>query len=78
MEKRGADVVSVEVTEDPEWDFVPNPAFSMEEVSAPDQLSCAVCKIQIGLVMPLIVRERKYIMEMFTTCPLPSESSTLP
>lgn len=32
MENRGADVVSVEVTDDPGWDFVPSPACKLDEV----------------------------------------------
>jgi SAM-dependent methyltransferase len=32
MEKRGADVVSVEVTDEPGWDFVPYPAERLEQV----------------------------------------------
>jgi 2-polyprenyl-3-methyl-5-hydroxy-6-metoxy-1,4-benzoquinol methylase len=35
MEKRGADVVSVEVTEEHGWDFVPYPAQKLEEVFGP-------------------------------------------
>src|SRR5881398_1539643 len=35
MEKRGAKVVSVEVTDDPGWDFVPYPAASLQEVLEP-------------------------------------------
>jgi len=38
MEKRGADVVSVEVTTDHSWDFVPYPAFRLEEVLGPRQI----------------------------------------
>jgi SAM-dependent methyltransferase len=32
MEKRGADIVAVEVTDDPGWDFVPYPPSVMDEV----------------------------------------------
>src|ERR1700747_336273 len=35
MEKRGADVVSVEVTDEHGWAFVPYPAERMEEVLVP-------------------------------------------
>jgi O-methyltransferase len=35
MEKRGADMVSVEVTEDHGWDYVPYPAKRLEEVFGP-------------------------------------------
>jgi len=35
MENEGAEVVSVEVTDDPGWDFVPYPAAALEEVIAP-------------------------------------------
>ena len=35
MENRGADVVSVEVTDDPGWDFVPYPAASLSEIVEP-------------------------------------------
>src|SRR5436309_10251408 len=35
MEKRGAEVVSVEVTENSCWDFVPYPAARLEEVLEP-------------------------------------------
>jgi SAM-dependent methyltransferase len=35
MEKRGAKVVSVEVTDDPGWDFVPYPAALLREVLEP-------------------------------------------
>ncbi|HEU0207793.1 MAG TPA: hypothetical protein VFQ78_02340 [Candidatus Udaeobacter sp.] len=35
MEKRGADVVSVEVTDEHGWDFVPYPAARLEEVFGP-------------------------------------------
>ena len=38
MEKRGADVVSIEVTTDHSWDFVPYPAFRLEEVLGPRQI----------------------------------------
>ena len=38
MEKRGADVVSVEVTTDHSWDFVPYPPFRLEEVLGPRQI----------------------------------------
>jgi O-methyltransferase len=38
MEKRGADVVSVEVTDDHGWDFVPYPAESLEEVLGPRRI----------------------------------------
>ena len=34
MEKRGADIVAVEVTDDPGWDFVPYPASVMGPVMA--------------------------------------------
>jgi SAM-dependent methyltransferase len=35
MEKRGANVVSAEVTDDPGWDFVPYPAALLQEVFGP-------------------------------------------
>jgi O-methyltransferase len=35
MERRGADVVSVEVTDEPGWDFVPYPAVFLETVFGP-------------------------------------------
>jgi SAM-dependent methyltransferase len=38
MEKRGADVVSVEVTEEHGWDFVPYPIERMEEVFGPRRI----------------------------------------
>jgi SAM-dependent methyltransferase len=38
MEKRGADVVSVEITEDHSWDFVPYPAARLEEVFGPRRI----------------------------------------
>jgi SAM-dependent methyltransferase len=38
MEKRGADVVSVEVTDEHGWDFVPYPAKRMEEVFGPRRI----------------------------------------
>ena len=38
MEKRGAEVVSVEVTADPGWDFVPYPASRLKEVFAPRRI----------------------------------------
>jgi len=38
MEKRGAEVVSVEVTEDHGWDFVPYPASRLEEVFGPRRI----------------------------------------
>ncbi len=38
MEKRGADVVSVEVTEEHGWDFVPYPAARLEEVFGPRRI----------------------------------------
>ncbi len=38
MEKRGADVVSVEVTEEHGWDFVPYPAARLEEVFSPRRI----------------------------------------
>jgi hypothetical protein len=34
MEKRGADIVAIEVTDDPGWDFVPYPPSVMDEVYA--------------------------------------------
>lgn len=37
MEKRGADIVSIEVTEDHGWDFVPYPAPRFEELLGPRQ-----------------------------------------
>ena len=38
MEKRGAEVVSVEVTADPGWDFVPYPASKLEQVLGPRRI----------------------------------------
>ena len=38
MEKRGAEVISVEVTDDHGWDFVPYPASRLEEVFGPRQI----------------------------------------
>src|SRR5262249_56258160 len=38
MEKRGAEVVSVEVTAEHGWDFVPYPASKLEEVFGPPQI----------------------------------------
>src|SRR5204863_6395062 len=38
MEKRGADVVSVEVTEEHGWDFVPYPPDELEQVFGPRRL----------------------------------------
>src|SRR5262249_17013120 len=38
MEKRGAEVVSVEVTPDHGWDFVPYPAAQLQEVFGPRQV----------------------------------------
>jgi len=38
MEKRGADVVSVEVTAEHEWDFVPYPTARLEEVFGPRRI----------------------------------------
>ena len=38
MEKRGAEVVSVEVTEDPGWDFVPYPTSKLEEIFGPRRI----------------------------------------
>jgi len=38
MEKRGADVVSVEVTAEHGWDFVPYPAARLEEVFGPRRI----------------------------------------
>jgi len=38
MEKRGGEVVSVEVTEEHGWDFVPYPAARLEEVFGPRQI----------------------------------------
>ena len=38
MEKRGAEVVSVEVTAEHGWDFVPYPASKLEEVFGPRQI----------------------------------------
>jgi len=38
MEKRGADVVSVEVTDEHGWDFVPYPDARLEEVWAPRRI----------------------------------------
>jgi SAM-dependent methyltransferase len=38
MEKRGGEVVSVEVTEDHGWDFVPYPASRLEEVFGPRRI----------------------------------------
>jgi O-methyltransferase len=38
MEKRGAEVVSVEVTAEHPWDFVPYPAEKLEEVLGPRQV----------------------------------------
>ena len=35
MERRGADVVALEVTDDPGWDFVPQPAEVLEAVREP-------------------------------------------
>ena len=37
MEKRGADVISVEVTDEHGWDFVPYPKARLEEVFGPRQ-----------------------------------------
>lgn len=38
MEKRGADVISVEVTEEHGWDFVPYPDAKLEEVFGPRRI----------------------------------------
>jgi SAM-dependent methyltransferase len=38
MEKRGAEVVSVEVTDDHGWDFVPYPPSKLEEVFGPREI----------------------------------------
>jgi len=38
MEKRGADVVSIEVTPEHGWDFVPYPAARLEEVIGPRRI----------------------------------------
>ena len=38
MEKRGADVISVEVTDEHGWDFVPYPDARLEEVFGPRQI----------------------------------------
>jgi SAM-dependent methyltransferase len=38
MEKRGADVISVEVTDDHGWDFVPYPDARLEEVFGPRRI----------------------------------------
>jgi O-methyltransferase len=38
MEKRGADVIAVEVTAEHSWDFVPYPAAKLEEVIAPRRI----------------------------------------
>jgi len=38
MEKRGAEVVSVEVTAEHGWDFVPYPASKLEEIFGPRQI----------------------------------------
>ena len=38
MEKRGADVVSIEVTADHGWDFVPYPAAKLKEVFGPRRI----------------------------------------
>jgi SAM-dependent methyltransferase len=38
MEKRGADVISVEVTDEHGWDFVPYPAANLEEVFGPRRI----------------------------------------
>jgi SAM-dependent methyltransferase len=38
MEKRGAEVVSVEVTAEHGWDFVPYPASKLEEILGPRQI----------------------------------------
>jgi SAM-dependent methyltransferase len=38
MEKRGADIVSVEVTEEHGWDFVPYPAAKLEQVFGPRRI----------------------------------------
>src|SRR5207247_7570198 len=38
MEKRGADVISVEVTEEHGWDFVPYPAAKLEQVFGPRRI----------------------------------------
>jgi O-methyltransferase len=38
MEKRGADVISVEVTDEHGWDFVPYPNARLEEVFAPRRI----------------------------------------
>jgi O-methyltransferase len=38
MEKRGADVISVEVTDEPGWDFVPYPDSRLEEVFGPRRI----------------------------------------
>ena len=38
MEKRGADVISVEVTDEHGWDFVPYPDTRLEEVFGPRRI----------------------------------------
>jgi O-methyltransferase len=38
MEKRGASVVSVEVTDDPGWDFVPYPTARLQEILGPRRI----------------------------------------
>src|SRR5438094_8067518 len=53
MEKRGADVVSVEVTAEHGWDFVPYPAARLEEVLARVESRCNSSRTTIGSVMRL-------------------------
>ena len=38
MEKRGADVISVEVTDEHGWDFVPYPDARLQEVFGPHRI----------------------------------------
>jgi len=52
MEKRGADVISVEVTDEHGWDFVPYPHARLEEVFGPRRIAAVLlhCRDPLRIV----------------------------
>jgi hypothetical protein len=76
MEKRGAEVISVEVTARHGWDFVPYPASKLQEVFGPRQIVMQRLRIRIGSAMLRTTLGPKCITATFTTCLPPSGNST--
>jgi len=76
MEKRGADVVSVEVTAEHGWDFVPYPAAKLEEAIGPRRNRDATAKEFLLVQSRGSSIQGKIYYGTFTICLNPSDNST--